>query len=129
MELPRDVARYQAALPRTRRGVTRHGVDQHSDARGQPGITALSQNSGHRPGEHVSGPGARHTRVASLAERRYAALGANERSRALQHHGTAVSCDQPIERGQPVRLYLFRADVEKTTRLARMRSQDPVVSR
>src|SRR3984957_12920061 len=112
MELPGDVARYETALTRARRGIAGHCVNQYANPGGQPGIAALRENSSHCPGEHISGPGARHTRVASLAKGRDPTLRAHDRSRALQHHGAAVSGDQTVQCGQSIRLYLFRADVE-----------------
>ena len=92
MELPRDVARYQAALPRTRRGVTRHGVNQHSHARRKPVIPTLSQNSGDRAGKYIARPSTCHSRVAALAQGWGPSQAANECAGPLEHHRATVSC-------------------------------------
>jgi len=124
--LMHDGARY---TPYAGRSITGHGVHQNTNARRQPVISTLRQNSCDRTGKHIAGAGAGHARIAPLAERGCKTLRTHEGACALQNNHATISFDESVQGREPVGLYLFRADVEKPPCLAGMRRQYPVVPR
>ena len=112
MQLTRDVARQQAPLTTTRRSITRHRMDQHTDPRGQRSVRTLSQDAGHSAGQHVAGARRRHAGIAAFTQTRDAIRSTYQGPGALQHNRAVITLDQVLECRQAIVLHLVSLYME-----------------
>src|SRR5580700_5706634 len=99
MKLAHQIGGEHAALAAAaRRGIARHGMHQHADARRGPRIAALREDAGDRAGEDVPGAGCRHTGIAALTQSRRAPRRTDQGAGTLEHHRAVVALDEAVER-------------------------------